>query len=97
MTEVIAPRRHTLTDAYNDMQALLVRQHEERMAQAARSSEPSVSVECDDTAKGDTTPTVKLYAPLGCDLAALQTHAEEVARIAVDVHKTTRAAFPRQA
>jgi hypothetical protein len=74
---------------------LALYQHEERMAQAARFSEPSVSVECDDTAKGDTTPTVKLYAPLGCDLHALEAHAREVARIAVQVHKDTRAAFPR--
>lgn len=70
-------------------------QHELAMAQATRSPEPSVSVECDDTAKGDTTPTVKLWAPLGCDLAALKAHAQEVARIAVEVHKDVQAHFPR--
>ncbi len=74
---------------------LALYQHEERMAQAARSAEPSVSVECDDTAKGDTTPTVKLYAPLGCDLEALDLHAAKVSEIAVRTHKQVQDEFPR--
>jgi hypothetical protein len=65
------------------------------MAQATREAQPSVSVECSDTAKGDTSPTVKLWAPLGCDLTNLRDHAIEVAAIAVEVHKDVQSNFPR--
>lgn len=61
-------------------------QHEERMAQAARSSEPSASAAIETTAKGEPKPDVKLYAPLGCDYDALQAHAQAVTDIAVEAY-----------
>jgi hypothetical protein len=75
---------------------LALYQHEERMAQAARAAEPTVSVELDSTAKRETTPTVKLYAPLGCDLEALQAHADRVREIAVEQYRKVCADFPAQ-
>ena len=70
-------------------------QHEVAMAQAERHAEPSVTVECDDTAKGDTSPTVKVWAPLGCDYDALTDHALKVAEIAAKAHKQVQGEFPR--
>jgi hypothetical protein len=73
---------------------LALYQHEERMAQAARSAEPSVSVELDANAKRETIPTVKLYAPMNCDLEALREHADKVREIAVEQYGKVTAAFP---
>lgn len=88
-TDATEPRRLVNAD-------VIRMQHELAMKQAERSpGEPSVSVELDDTAKGDTSPTVKIYAPLGCDLEALALHAAKVREIAVSEHKAARDDFPR--
>ena len=73
---------------------LAAMQHEERMAQAARSAEPTVSVELDANAKRETIPNVKIYAPLGCDLEALQVHADRVREIAVEQYGKVTAQYP---
>jgi len=75
---------------------LALYQHEERMAAAARSAEPSVSVELDANAKRETIPTVKLYAPMGCDLDALRKHADKVREIAVEQYGKVTAQFPKE-
>lgn len=86
---VAAPRRMNAAAVMETMSGLL------EAAVTRAPAEPSVSVECDDTAKGDTTPTVKIYAPAGCDLDALEAHAKRVAEIAVQTHKEVREQFPR--
>jgi hypothetical protein len=68
--------------------------HLEAMAQAARSAEPSVSVELGANAKRETIPTVKLYAPLGCDEEKLRAHAEMVTRISIEQYETVTARYP---
>jgi hypothetical protein len=85
------------SEATPRMNAATMEQHRhlEAMAHAARASEASVTVECDDTAKGDTTPTIKIYAPLGCDTDALAKHAAKVASLAVKTHKDVQQKFPR--
>jgi len=69
-------------------------EHEQRMAQAARSGDPSASVELGANAKRETIPTVKLYAPLGVDEDALRAHAELVTRIAIEQYETVTARYP---
>ena len=68
--------------------------HQERMAQATRSGEPSVSVELGANAKRETIPTMKLYAPQGVEEDALRAHAEMVTRIAIEQYETVTARYP---
>lgn len=81
MTEPIteAPRRLNAA-------TVLAMMHDERMAQATRSPEPSASASIETTAKGEPKPDVKLYAPLGCDYEALQVHAQKVTDTAVEAY-----------
>lgn len=64
---------------------LLHYQHLERMARAER-SEPNVTIEYTDAAKGEIRAVTKVYAPFGADLDALQTFAERVSEIASAAH-----------
>ena len=61
-------------------------QHELALAQATRSPEPSVSVDVETTAKGEAKPSVKVYAPMGCDHAALLIHAGQTVDTAVTAY-----------
>ena len=54
---------------------------------ATRQSEPWVTVEITDAAKGEVRIVTKVSAPLGCDVHALADHAAEVRRIAQENHE----------
>lgn len=72
-----APRANVAT--------LLKYMHDEKMARAEK-SEPSVSIEYTDAAKGEIRAVTKVYAPLGSDLDALEVFATRVAEITSAAH-----------
>jgi hypothetical protein len=82
-----APRRHTLTDAYNDAQRII-----EQLT--TRSTEPYVSVEFTRNAKGETQISTKVSAPGGADTAALADLCDNVYAEAVIVYDKAAAKYP---
>ena len=69
-------------------------EHQERMAQATRSSGPSVTVDLDSNAKRETIPKVQIVAAVGTDEATLRAHAEMVTRVALEQYETITARYP---
>lgn len=65
--------------------------HEQIIANATRQSEPWVAVEITDAAKGEVRIITKVSAPLGCDLRALEDHADAVRQIAQQEHADNEA------
>ena len=55
-------------------------------AQAVKRAEPTVEMEYTDAAKGEVRAITKVYAPMGCDLAALTSFAQTVAHITSAAH-----------
>lgn len=84
------PRRMNAATVMDTMAPLL------KTALARTPAEPTVSVELGATAKRVTQPTVKIHAPLGCDLEALAAHAEQVRLIAVAQYVAVGAQFPTE-
>jgi len=62
-----------------------------RVALERTPSEPWVTVEITDAAKGEVRVETKVSAPLGCDLEALTAHAASVLDIAEEIHRTNAA------
>jgi hypothetical protein len=82
-----APRRHTLTDAYNDAQRII-----EQLT--TRSTEPYVSVELTRNAKGETQISTKVSAPGGVDYDELDRVSTIVYAQALATYNAATAAFP---
>jgi hypothetical protein len=68
--------------------------HQEKMAQATRSTGPSVTVDLDSNAKRETIPKVQIVAAVGTDEATLRAHAEMVTRVAMEQYETITARYP---
>jgi hypothetical protein len=83
-----SPRRHTLTDAYNDAQAVI-----ERLT-ARRASQPSVSVELTRNAKGETQIGVKVSTEGETDEQALADLVALTYREAYEVYDLAAARYP---
>lgn len=69
-------------------------QHEALLAQAQSHSEPYVSVEYTDAAKGEVRCVTKVSVPAGYDLQDLAKYAREVAEIASATHEAARLRKP---
>ena len=65
--------------------------HDQIIANATRQSEPWVTVEITDAAKGEVRIETKVSAPYGCDLDELRIHATMVRRIAEGEHMANTA------
>jgi hypothetical protein len=84
------PRRHTLTDAYNDLKAVV-----EQLT--TRTSEPYVSVEFTRNAKGETQISTKVSAPSDVSEVVLAELGNRVYLQAVAIYDTATANYPSTA
>jgi hypothetical protein len=82
-----APRRHTLTDAYNDAQRII-----EQLT--TRSTEPYVSVEFTRNAKGETQISTKVGAPGGTHPDALAILTRDALAAAASTYDAATAKYP---
>lgn len=82
--ERAAPKRLRAADVIAQLQHTID-------ALTARGTEPTVSVEITDAAKGEVRVVTKVSAPMGCDLDALSDHADEVVNIAQAIHSENAA------
>jgi hypothetical protein len=82
-----APRRHTLTDAYNDLKAVV-----EQLT--TKSAEPYVSVEFTRNAKGETQISTKVSAPGGTHPDALKILTRDALAAAVSTYDAATAKYP---
>lgn len=87
MSEHDETRRMVSADYYR-------KQHEALMAALTRSGEPYVTVELSRNAKGETQHSVKVSAPAGHDLPALEDYANHVRLLAVKAYEATSMRFP---
>lgn len=89
MSEQEAPRRLRAQDVI-DAQAKTIEQLLTRSP-----GEPYVTVEHTLNAKGDTQTSIKVSAPMGCDLGELETHAADVESVAAHVYDQATGRYPR--
>lgn len=66
-------------------------QHELALAQAARHSEPWVTVEITDAAKGEVRVITKVSVPLSADMGEVEVQAQGAVRVAVNAHEANTA------
>ena len=86
--EATAPRRLRAQDVIDAQQRTI-----EQLT--TRSGEPYVTVEHTLNAKGDTQTSVKVSAPMGHDIQALDDYALNVELVAFDAYKKAISRYPR--
>lgn len=84
-----APRRLRAQDVIDAQQAII----EQLLTRSP--GEPTVTVEHTLNAKGDTQTSVKVSAPMGCDMGALENFSSEVETIAAQTYQDATARYPR--
>lgn len=78
-TEREAPKRLRAADVIDNLQRTIE-------ALTTRTTEPWVTVEITDAAKGEVRVETKVSAPMGCDLEGLRKHAAAVSALATAQH-----------